>query len=161
MPSARQKVVQDGGCCQDTEVSLCHSFLLAHFLWSDVGPSWAAILQEHLLCHGEPPPPLALVLPLLCPSDSLLLSLFDPSLRLPPSSLSGMLPFLKYVFPEAPLAWLMGSVVSCGGSVGAAHVQHGAAPGLFSQKPPCRPSYTKTLTLTPNTQATDAFQTSR
>lgn len=40
---------------QDTEVSFSYSFNLAHFLWSDVGPSWApsfrniCFVMEHLL----------------------------------------------------------------------------------------------------------------
>lgn len=44
-----------------------------------------------------------------------------------------LLPFLEYIFPKAPPAWLMGSAVPCSGSPGAGHVQPGAAPGLFSQ----------------------------
>ena len=50
------------------------------------------------------------------------------------------LPFLKYVFLMALSAWLMGSAMSCGGSVvelsGSGHVQHGAAPGFFSRRTP-------------------------
>ena len=47
--------------------------------------------------------------------------------------------FLKYVFTEVSLPWLMGSVMSCGGSVGPSWndcVWHRAGPDLFPQRPP-------------------------
>lgn len=51
--------------------------------------------------------------------------------------LSGVLLFIKYALPRAPPAWLMGSALSSGWSVtdaaGNSCVQHGAAPGLFTE----------------------------
>ena len=58
------------------------------------------------------------------------------------AALQHFLPFLKSIFTETPPAWLKGSAVSCGGSVlelaGKVCVWHwAAAPGVFSQRPPC------------------------
>jgi len=59
------------------------------------------------------------------------------------SLLCSIVPFLKYLFPEAPLALLMGTAVSCSGSV--------AEPLIFSQRGPfCRPLTTLTLPSTTN-----------
>jgi len=44
----------------------------------------------------------------------------------------------------------MGAAVSCGGSTGAGHVQHGPVPGRFSQRPPLQPTTLKTLQGHPN-----------
>lgn len=58
---------------------------------------------KYLLCHRAPPCPLTLLFPLFFPppAHSLVLSMFSP----PQNSLL----FLKYVFPEVPQTWLMGS----------------------------------------------------
>lgn len=64
------------------------------------------------------------------------------------------LPFLKYAFTDMPPAWLMGSAVSCGGSImeptATVCVQHRADPVLFSQGLPVHPPAPKTLTPTTN-----------
>lgn len=58
------------------------------------------------------------------------------TLFLPPLSLWHFLSFLNYNFTKVPLAWLMTSAVSYGGSAaepaGTICVQHGAGPAIFS-----------------------------
>lgn len=62
---------------------------------------------------------------------------------------------LKHTFTEVPLALLMGSIVSCGGSIveptGISCVWNRVVPELFSQQQHLQPSDASTLTLTPNT----------
>lgn len=56
---------------------------------------------------------------------------------------SRIFPFLKYVFSEAPPAFLMGSAVPWGGSMGTVWKQlypTWDSPGLPSQTPPCQDS---------------------
>lgn len=133
--------MQDASCSLDVEISVQHSFLLSHFCWDSYGLPFFRDIHSAMK-HPIP------MLPLLYCSDSVLLSLFA-SFHLPSSSLSHILPFLKCVFPGALQACLMGSILSCDGSLRAAYVQHGASPGLFPQGQHCRPSSTKTSTLAP------------
>jgi len=60
------------------------------------------------------------------------------------------LPFLKYVFTEAPPAWLLVSVVSYSGSLellGNSCFQHRGAPDLFSPRPLLQPSHCQHLVV--------------
>lgn len=150
VPSARQKAMQGASCGLYVEVSVWNSFLLSHFLWDSSGLPSSGDIHSAMQ-------PLIFLLPLLCHSNSLLLSLFASSLHLPSSSLFHILPILECVFPGPQQACLMGSLLSCGGSLRAAYVQRGASPGFFSQGP----SSTKTSTLAPEYKPQDTFWTPR
>lgn len=113
-------------------------------LCSCVGSPQAAVPSGmYLFFHGAPP--LTLVLALL----------FLTLLFLPPFSPQHFLTFLKYVFPEAPYTWLMGSALASSGSVaeltGTGSVQHRAVPDLFPQKPLLQPpNYQNLVIYTPS-----------
>ena len=65
------------------------------------------------------------------------------------------LPFLKYIFPEAPPPWLLGSAVPCRGWVGAGCNRLCPArgsPGLSSQRLPCSPPAASAWAPAPSTR---------
>ena len=95
------------GWGQDAVVSPCCAFLLTLFC-SSTGPLWATV---HLGISALPWSTSS--------SDLGVLSAFSHSLPPFSSTCPAFLPVFKGVFQEMPLVWLMGSVVSCGGSAGA------------------------------------------
>lgn len=138
------------------QLPLCCSFLLTLFFCSSVCPlhginqlfrinplqhRFSIGCREYLLCHGAPP---LLLRPWYFPV--LFLTLFILSF-----SLSGIFcPFLNTLSQRhhqcgwgAQLCPVMGPLKLAGHSCG----QHGAGPGLFSQ----RPALVKTLPWTPST----------
>jgi len=68
------------------------------------------------------------------------------------------LPFLRHLFPEVPLPWLMGSAVPCGGSMvepaGTGRAQHGAAPAT-PHRAALHPPTASTSPGTPSTHTGD------
>lgn len=119
---------REWGYSESITVPLCHSFFLMLFPCSSMDP-----LHGLQLLSEEPAPTWAghglqiiqsiSIFPCIVSSTW---SRFTPSLILVFAGLFLPLPFPKYVFPEAPLALLVGTAVSCGGS--------GAEPLTFFHK---------------------------
>lgn len=101
----RQKAVGAGACHgQYTAVSLCCFFFLTTFCCSSMAPQWAAGV---FLCHG-----------IFSSSDLSVPSVLSHSFDSLLLYLSGIFcALLKYVSSEVPWASMMGSAVSCSGSI--------------------------------------------